>query len=292
MVHQYEDDASFPAGLNGRFHGLLADRGRETVTLFNDRYGMQRLYYHQSKDAFYFAAEAKAIIAVRPELRRLDSRGLGEFVACGAVMENRTLFDGIEALPPGSAWVFRDRALESRDSYFRPQEWENQESLDPESYYRELRQAYSQNLPRYFDGQERIAMSLTGGLDTRMIMAWQKCSPVRFPVTPSVECIVIVRMSLSRQVAARATRPHQVITAGNEFLIGFPYYAERAVYLTDGCVDISRSPDVYLNEKARAIAPVRMTGNLGERCFERSVRLSRWSRWRACSSPIFFVTFM
>ena len=36
--------------------------------LFNDRYGMQRIYYHQSKDAFYFAAEAKAILAVRPEL--------------------------------------------------------------------------------------------------------------------------------------------------------------------------------------------------------------------------------
>jgi asparagine synthase (glutamine-hydrolysing) len=28
-------------------------------------------------------------------------------------------------------------------------------------------------------------------------------------------------------------------------------------------VDVSRSPDVYLNEKARAIAPVRMTGNYG-----------------------------
>ena len=48
--------------------------------LFNDRYGMQRVYYHESKEAFYFAAEAKAILAVRPELRRPDPRGLGEFV--------------------------------------------------------------------------------------------------------------------------------------------------------------------------------------------------------------------
>ncbi len=37
----------------------------------------------------------------------------------------------------------------------------------------------------------------------------------------------------------------------------------RAVYLADGCVDVSRSPDVYVNEKAREIAPVRMTGNYG-----------------------------
>ncbi|PYR23831.1 MAG: hypothetical protein DMF98_17455, partial [Acidobacteria bacterium] len=60
LVHLYEEDHSFPAGLNGRFHGLLTDRTRGTATLFNDRYGMHRIYYHESKDAFYFAAEAKA----------------------------------------------------------------------------------------------------------------------------------------------------------------------------------------------------------------------------------------
>jgi asparagine synthase (glutamine-hydrolysing) len=50
---------------------------------------------------------------------------------------------------------------------------------------------------------------------------------------------------------------------GQEFLSRFSHYAERAVYLTDGCVDVSRAPDVYLNERARKIAPVRMTGNYG-----------------------------
>ena len=118
LVHLYEDDPSFPAGLNGRFHGLLADRNRGTAMLFNDRYGMHRIYYHQSSDAFYFAAEAKAILAVRPELRRMDSRGLGEFVSCGAVLENRTLFEGIHVLPPASAWVFRSGSLERKAQLF------------------------------------------------------------------------------------------------------------------------------------------------------------------------------
>src|SRR5712691_6290724 len=108
LVHLYEEDACFPAGLNGRFHGLLTDRTRGTTTLFNDRYGMHRLYYHESKEAFYFAAEAKAILAVHPELRRADPRGLGEFVACGCVLEGRTIFEDIHLLPSAAAWVFRD----------------------------------------------------------------------------------------------------------------------------------------------------------------------------------------
>ncbi len=264
LVHFAEEDSSFPAGLNGRFHGLLVERSRGTTTLFNDRYGMNRLCYHQSNDAFYFAAEAKAILAVRPELRSTDPRALGEFISCGAVLENRTLFEGIHTLPQGSAWVFRNGALESKAAYFHAKEWESQETLVPESYYQELLKVFAQNLPRYFEGPQRIAMSLTGGLDTRMIMAWQKCPPGSLPCYTFGgmyrDCQDVTR---SRQVAAMCGQPHQVLTTGKEFLEQFPRYAERTVYLTDGCADVSRSPDLYLNEKARHIAPVRMTGNLG-----------------------------
>jgi asparagine synthase (glutamine-hydrolysing) len=265
LVHLYEEEgASFPAGLNGRFHGLLTDRRRGTAMLFNDRYGMQRIYYHESNDSFYFAAEAKAILTVRPELRRTDPRGVGEFIACGCTLEGRSLFKDVQLLAPGSRWVFRNGSLAQKETYFKPQDWENQPPLEPEAYYQEIRGVFSRNLPRYFNGHERIAMSLTGGLDTRMIMAWQKPEPGSLP------CYTFGGMfrdcqdvTLARRVASVCGQSHQVLTAGEEFLSRFPHYAERAVYLTDGCVDVGRAPDLYLNERARRIAPVRMTGDYG-----------------------------
>jgi len=264
LVHLYEDDSCFPAGLNGRFHGLLTDRIRGIVTLFNDRYGMHRIYYHASKEAFYFAAEAKAILAVRPELRRADPRGFGEFVTCGCVLEDRTLFEGIQVLPPGSAWVFRNSSIERKGAYFQPREWEEQAPLDPEVYYQELRQIFSRNLPRYFNGEERIGMSLTGGLDTRMIMAWHHARPGSLPCYSFGgmfrDCQDVI---MARRVAKACEQSHEVIPVADEFLSRFPDYAERAVYLTDGCIDLSHSPDLYVNEKAREIAPIRMTGNYG-----------------------------
>jgi asparagine synthase (glutamine-hydrolysing) len=264
LVHRYEEEPAFPLGLNGRFQGLAADKRNGITTLFNDRYGMHRVYYHESKDAFYFAPEAKAILAVRPELRSLDQQSAGEFIACGCTMEGRSLFQGIRQLPPGAKWTFRNGSFAQKESYFEPAEWENQKPLDSESYYRELREVFSRNLPRYFNGREPIAMSLTGGLDTRMIMAWQKSQPGSFPCYTFGgmfrECQDV---TLSRRVATACGQSHQVITVGQEFLARFSHYAERAVYLTDGCVDVSRAPDVYLNERARKIAPVRMTGNYG-----------------------------
>jgi asparagine synthase (glutamine-hydrolysing) len=264
LIHLSEEEPDFPAGLNGRFHGLLARRASGLATLFNDRYGMQRIYYHQAKDAFYFSAEAKAILAVLPELRRVNPRGLGELVSCGCALENRTLFEGIHVLPPGSAWQFRSGALERKTPYFQPQEWEDQPLLDSETYYQELRGVFSRNVGRYFRGPERIGVSLTGGLDTRMIMAWQK-----FP-RGSVPCYSFGGMYrdcqdviMARRIAATCGQTHEVIPVGKEFLSRFPHYAERTVYLTDGCVEPNHSPDLYVNERAAQIAPVRMTGNYG-----------------------------
>jgi asparagine synthase (glutamine-hydrolysing) len=68
---------------------------------------------------------------------------------------------------------------------------------------------------------------------------------------------------IARQVARACEQPHEIIRVDEKFLGRFPEYAERTIYLTDGCADVSRSPDLYVNEAARQIAPVRMTGNYG-----------------------------
>jgi asparagine synthase (glutamine-hydrolysing) len=264
LVHLYEDDPDFLRNLNGRFHGLVVDRPRRTATLFNDRFGLQRIYYHQAQDGFYFSAEAKSILAVRPELRSIDHRGLGEYIACGCVLENRSLFQGIYALPPASAWSFRNGTIEKKTAYFEPREWEEQEPLDAESYYRQLRDAFTNTLPRYFNGPEKIGVSLTGGLDTRIIMAWRKAPAGSLP------CYTFGSMYrenqdvyLARRVAKICGQSYELITVDGACMARFPEYAESTLYMSDGSVDISRSADLYNNRMARQVAPVRMVGTFG-----------------------------
>ncbi|HET7106165.1 MAG TPA: hypothetical protein VFI38_05095 [Candidatus Acidoferrum sp.] len=270
LVHVAEEDSDFPRTLNGRFQGVLSNLASRSVTLFNDRYGLQRLYVHNSQGAFYFAAEAKAILAVRTELRVADPRSLGEFVSCGCVLENRTIFKGIEVLPPASAWTFTDGSLQKRKTYFQTAEWEHQPALEAEAYYQQLRTTFSEILPRYFQGPERIGMSLTGGLDTRMIMAWHQAAPGSFPCYSFGgmfrECEDV---RLARKIAEACGQTFEVIPVGSEFLSQFRRYAERAVYLTDGCVSVNRSSDLFANERAAAIASVRMTGNYGSEVLRR-----------------------
>ena len=264
-VHLYEEDPAFPESLNGQFHGLVIDRTRQTAMLFNDRYGMHRIYYHEAKDAFYFAAEAKAILAVCPELRTADPRGLGELISCGCVLENRTLFQGIQLLPGASAWVFRNAAMRAEAHLtFSRVSGKIRRSWTQDAYYQELRGALARNLPRFFNGKQPFGVALTGGLDTRVLMAWRNAPPQSVPCytwggtyRDSQDVLV------ARQVADVCQQSIQVVTVGKEFLSQFSRYAERSLYLTDVCVDVSRSPDLFVSEKAREIAPVKAVGTYG-----------------------------
>jgi asparagine synthase (glutamine-hydrolysing) len=97
-----------------------------------------------------------------------------------------------------------------------------------------------------------------------MIMAWQRSPAGSLPCYSfGGEYRDCHDVRIARQVAHACGQSHQVIRLEQEFLARFPHYAERAVYLTDGCVSVSHCPDLYLNEHAAAIAPVRMTGNYG-----------------------------
>ena len=60
LVHLYEEmGPSFVDALNGWFSGVLVDIREETIILFNDRYGLNRIYIHENADGTFFSSEAK-----------------------------------------------------------------------------------------------------------------------------------------------------------------------------------------------------------------------------------------
>jgi asparagine synthase (glutamine-hydrolysing) len=265
LVHRYEEQGlEFLERLNGWFAGLLLDLREEKAVLFNDRYGIGRIYFHENDTGFYFSSEAKSLLRVLPELRKLDLQGVGEFFSCSCVLQNRTLFSSVALLPPASAWVFRRGQLAEKQSYFRIEAWENQPVLDETEYYERLTETWSRILPRYFRGQERVALSLTGGVDSRMILAWAQRPSGTLPCyTFGGRYRECADVKLSREVASICGQPHQVIPVDSEFLSQYPSLAEQAVYLSDGTLDVSGAIDLFVQQQGRDIAPVRVTGTNG-----------------------------
>ena len=256
----------FLRSLNGSFSGVLVDLKRRRSMVFNDRFGLLRLHYYVAGGVAYVASEAKALLKVRPELRTLDQRSLGEFLSLGCVLQGRTLFKGVQLLAGGSRWIFHPNGEHVRDAYFDRAEWEQLEPLPPHSYYEELKDTWARVLPRYLQGPRTVGMSMTGGVDSRMILAWTQCPPGKLPCyTFSGRYRECADVRVAREVARLCRQPHTVLTVADEFLKEFPRLAEDAVLISDGAMDVSGSVDVYIQRLARQVAPVRLSGvNGGE----------------------------
>lgn len=262
QTYQEEGERLFTR-LNGLFSGLLIDKRQKRAYLFNDRYGTERIYYHEGTDGTYFASEAKALLSVLPETRAFDDRGVADFLAFGCTLDWRTLFHGIQLLPGGSLWSFEEgRCIKRR--YFSSSAWELQAPLPPDAYEVEFQAALKRILPRYLHAPFPVGIALTGGLDTRMIMAFLQAKglpAVTYTFAGQEKEPLDVR--LGRRVAEACGLLHHTIRLGPDFLSNFSYYADRTVYVTDGCYGVTGAHEIYLNAQARQLSPTRLTGSYG-----------------------------
>jgi asparagine synthase (glutamine-hydrolysing) len=264
LVHLYEEEGDrFFEKLNGLFSGLLIDKRLGKIFLFNDRYGVERIYWHEADGEFYFASEAKALLRVLPDLREFDEEAVAQFLTFGCTLEERSLFRGINVLPGGSLWSFEAGHCHKR-KYFSPREWESQPPLSPERFQAEFEETFRRILPRYFESESRIGISLTSGLDSRMIMA---CLPKieKRPVcyTFSGQNKDTLDARLAAEVAEACGLEHRILRIGQDFFSDFASHVDRAVYVTDGYLGPLGAHEIWMNGQARSLAPVRLTGVFG-----------------------------
>jgi len=273
LVQLYEEmGCAFLEKLNGWFSGVLLDLRAQKLVLFNDRYGVNRIYYYEDASGFYFASEAKSLLKILPGTRQLDLRSLGEVLCCEAVLENRSLFSGISLLPGGSSWVFSRGEPVKKKTYFKQEAWENQPALRESEFYEKLEETWRRVLPKYFLGKQSIGLSLTGGVDSRMILAWAPHLPGTLPCyTWGGKYRDCADVKIARRTAKVCRQPHNTILVGAEFLSQFHDLAERAVYISDGTMDVTGSIDLYVQRLARQIAPVRLSGVCGGEILRRLV---------------------
>lgn len=264
LVHLYEEEGDcFFEKLNGLFSGLLIDKRCRKAFLFNDRYGVERIYWHETKDATFFAGEAKALLRVLPEARKFDEEGVAQFLTFRCTLPQRTLFEGIQLLPAASVWCFEHEKCQKR-RYFFPETWESQSILSAESFAVEFQETFKRVLPRYFESQSKVGISLTAGLDSRMIMACLATDvekPVCYTFAGPRQDTLDAR--LAGQVARICGLEHTVLRLGSDFFSKFGSLTDRTVYMTDGCVGSLAAHEIYLNRQARQLAPVRVTGVFG-----------------------------
>ncbi len=264
LIHMYEEQGeNFFQNLNGWFNGLILNLNDGNAILFNDRFGIRRIYYYENDDGLIFSSEAKSLLKAFPSLRKVDYQSVGEYLVYDCVLENRTYFSDISLLPQGSAWnIMHGRTHKKR--YFDPVSLEAMPVLTEREYYEELSGTFVKILPRYFAGKA-VGMSLTGGLDTRMIMACRNPAPGELPCyTFGGKYRDILDVRIAPRVARACRQQHTTLRLDDDEYLGqYSHHVNRSIYISDGMLSVDKADAICFNQMARKIAPIRITGKYG-----------------------------
>jgi asparagine synthase (glutamine-hydrolysing) len=102
VLHAYEAYGEHCVDrLNGQFAFGVWDERLSRLFLARDRLGIAPLHYALTNGRFVFASEAKAIFADPAFTPAIDHEAIAESLLCGTLFGGRTLFRGVETLPPG-----------------------------------------------------------------------------------------------------------------------------------------------------------------------------------------------
>jgi asparagine synthase (glutamine-hydrolysing) len=120
IIHAYEawGSACF-LKFNGQWAVALWNSRERTLVLSRDRVGVRPLYVHQAHGRILFASEVKALFADHRVPRRIDYRGLDQTFQYWSPVAPTTMFEGIEAIVPGTVRTYGRDGAHTEEVYWR-----------------------------------------------------------------------------------------------------------------------------------------------------------------------------
>jgi asparagine synthase (glutamine-hydrolysing) len=156
-----------------RFIGMWAfaicDRRRQRLFFSRDRFGIKPFYYSHDGRSFLFASEIKALLVVRPELRRPHEAYLARFLGQGLLDDGpETCFANVFHLPPahsGSLSLREGQLFLYRYWDYEPEKSSATAAIDKDQVSA-LRQILESSILLHMRSDVPVGMCLSGGVDS------------------------------------------------------------------------------------------------------------------------------
>ncbi|MBN1268844.1 MAG: hypothetical protein JXB04_04595 [Kiritimatiellae bacterium] len=220
----------FLGAADGLFNIALYDATAHRLTLANDRYGLRPLFWARTAAGFAYAGEVKALLKF-PELKvEIDRRAVDEWFTFGYLLGNRTWIRNIEMLPPASIWEISKEGVQTRRYWSWNDVKPRADRSREQELVEELGSLWMRAVKRRASDDQRLGQGLSGGLDSRAILA--ALPPTRRPyhayTVGEKDCADI---QIARQAAQLKDVQHHVLELSPDNWLAS---RSEAVWQTDG----------------------------------------------------------
>ncbi len=249
--------------IDGFYAAVVADDSRQLVHLISDRFGMRHLYWAIIGGRLVWASELKAMLAAPSFSPRIDRHAVEQFMTIGYVLNDCTWFEGVKLLDPATVltWDGREGRIESSARYWWWDEIQPRRSApDRRALAAELHEIFEQAVHRAAGHDARHGVFLSGGLDSRAILAAMppSCEPIPLVTFGRRDCDDVrvateaARVRPSRHLVAELT--------ARDWLL--PRFA--GVWWTDGELPLSHMHGIEARRSIATHLDVNLSGFAGD----------------------------
>ncbi len=175
LVNIYNSTRSFEflKNVDGCYAAALYDKKEKTLYLITDRYGFKPLCWGVINGDLVWSSELKGFLGHADFKPLIDRRAVEEFFDIGYLLENRTWFESIELVPPASILTFDvKKSKVSIQQYWLLGEIDTIKGhIDEREIIEEIGRLFKESVRKRVNNDERIGITLSGGLDSRAILA-------------------------------------------------------------------------------------------------------------------------
>ncbi|NET44786.1 asparagine synthetase B [Okeania sp. SIO2B3] len=156
--------------LEGIFALAVWDREEKELWIGRDRVGGRTLYYTTKESTIWISPRLKVLSSYHSN--ELDLIALRDYLCCAFVPGERTLWQEVKELRPGSFIRFtNDLKIPSPMSYWQPQVQVKNADRPLEYHGEKLRSLLDTIIPEYLPNNQPVGAYLSGGLDSSCIVA-------------------------------------------------------------------------------------------------------------------------
>jgi asparagine synthase (glutamine-hydrolysing) len=257
-LYEREGDAGMTR-LSGEFCLAVMDPAGGRVVLATDPVGNHALYWRADDWGLIFSTSLSALLRGWPGRRRLDLQAVADYLTIGAVMGRRTLTEGVTVLEPGTLLAYGVDGSVARTRYARMDRWFAPSGLGHDEYLEAVRHAFAGAVDRAFGSCEGVGLSLSGGLDSRAILA--TAGPrARGLLTYTLGIEGCADQAIGRRLSEIAGTNHRFFRLDDRYLRDFLPNMAAMVSMTDG---------LYLSHGLTEMLALRFLGETGIRILVR-----------------------
>lgn len=156
--------------LRGIFAFAFVNKNEGTTSLVRDRFGTKPIYTIYFNSVRYFSSEIKAFKSIPNLSFTLSEKGLRNYLTFQNNFGNKTIFEGIELLSPGTLSTIRhsnpEKIMEEK-LFLDPDAYST--DMDRDEAREEVRRLLEQSISRNLVSDVKIGGFLSSGIDSSLI---------------------------------------------------------------------------------------------------------------------------